>query len=255
MTSEIGSHFWRLIVSGPSDAATNMARDEAILLCAAASNGRARGASATLRFYAWRPWAFSLGYFQKYEEFAAHAESGIPVVRRMTGGGAIYHADEITYSLVGPAGRCGFPRRAADIFEKVHAAIAGGLSSIGIDAELSDEPTGRSAPVCFERPQKYDIVAGGRKLLGSAQRRHGGHFLQHGSLPLSANAFAPGATSVGQLVAKRPPDSTIIDSLADALADSFGVVFVEGRLSDEEEAEAGRLAARKYASAEWNRKR
>jgi lipoate-protein ligase A len=173
----------------------------------------------------------------------------------MTGGGAIYHADEITYSLVGPVGQCGFPQRAADIFEKVHTAIAGGLSCIGIDANLSDAPTGRSASVCFERPQKYDIVVDGRKLLGSAQRRHGAHFLQHGSLPLSANRFAAGATSVGQLVAKRPPDSTIIDAIAGALADSFGVVFVNGRLSDEEEAEARRLAAGKYSSAEWNRKR
>jgi len=240
---------WRLVIDGARSPAANMARDEAILHAAA------RGGPVTLRFYSWRPWAFSIGYFQKWADFAAHAGRGIPVVRRLTGGGAIYHADEITYSLVGPFGRSPFPRRAADLFEKVHRAIASGLSGLGIAADLSDAPAGRWAIVCFERPQKLDVVVGGRKLLGSAQRRFGGFFLQHGSLPLSANPYAPGAVSVGEILVNRPEEGRIIEALAGAIAGGFGATLAAGPLRGEEEAEALSLAARKYAQAVWNARR
>jgi lipoate-protein ligase A len=238
---------WRLVIDGPDNAAANMARDEAILLAAADD--------ATVRFYSWRPWAFSLGYFQRYADFEAQARRGIAIVRRLTGGGAIYHADELTYSLVGPFGTRGFPRRAAGIFEKVHGAIRQGLRALGVEAQLSDAPTGRSATICFERPQKFDIVVGEKKLVGSAQRRYGGHFLQHGSLPLSQNEFAPGAASLEELVAKRPSDATITEALSRAFEEAFGVRLVRGGLSAEEEAAAARLAAEKYGRPEWNRRR
>jgi len=240
---------WRLIVDGPADAATNMARDEALLVSAAG------GGPATLRFYTWRPWAFSIGYFQHYSEFAAHASGGIPVVRRLTGGGAIYHADEITYSIVGPFGLCGFPRKAADIFEKIHRALAEGLRDLGVDARLSDAPAGRSPVMCFSRPQKYDIIAGGRKIVGSAQRRYKGCFLQHGSLPLSANGFAPEAISLEELVEKRPDAATIVGRLRTAFERAFEARLVEGAIEAGEKATAERLAAGKYGDDLWNRKR
>lgn len=236
-------------MDAPSDAAANMARDEALLLSAAA------GGPVTLRFYSWRPHAFSLGYFQRHREFEPYVRKGRPVVRRLTGGGAIWHADEITYSLVGPFGSSGFPRKAAGIFVKVHTAVAEGLRSLGVDAALSDAPGGRSPSICFARPQKYDIVVAGRKLLGSAQCRRGRTFLQHGSLPLSPNEFAPGAVSVAEVVANRPGDATIIEALSGALARAFGSALVPGALTREEEAAAARLAADKYASERWNARR
>jgi len=240
---------WRLSVDGEAGAAENMARDEGVLLAAR------EGAATTLRFYAWRPWALSLGYFQKYGDFAAHARRGIPVVRRLTGGGAIYHADEITYSVVGPFGVRPFPRRAGEIFRKLHGAIVEGLRGLGVAAELSDASAGRSSAICFQRPQKYDIVVGGRKLLGSAQRRFGGVFLQHGSLPLSPNELAPGAISLGQLVEKRTETARIVGLLGRAFEDAFGVEIVPGALSSEEEAVAARLAVEKYNSPGWNERR
>jgi lipoate-protein ligase A len=243
------SNSWRLILDPPADAAANMARDEALLLSAA------DGGPVTLRFYAWLPYAFSLGYFQHYREFAPHARRGRPVVRRLTGGGAIWHADEITYSLVGPFGAGGFPRRAAGIFLEVHTAIADGLQALGIDAELSDAPAGRSPSICFSRPQKYDIVVAGRKLLGSAQCRRGRTFLQHGSLPLLPNEFAPGALSVADVVAKRPDDATIIKALSRALKRAFGVALRAGKLTPEEEAAAARLASDRYSNENWNARR
>ncbi len=239
---------WRLIVDAPMDAAANMARDEALLASAA-------GGRTTLRFYAWRPRAFSLGYFQSWGDFAAHADGGRAVVRRLTGGGAIWHADEITYSLAGPFAVAPFPRRAAGIFEKVHRAVADGLSRLGVAAALSDAPTGRSANICFERPQKYDIVVGARKLLGSAQRRVGKAFLQHGSLPLSPNEFAPSALSLWDLLPERPPDSAVIDALAAAFERHFGARLVRGALDAAELGQAQRLAVEKYSSQAWNRRR
>jgi len=249
MRGNANAQKWRLIIDGPADAATNMARDEAMLLAA-----QGVGLPA-LRFYSWRPWALSIGYFQHYAEFTAHAARGIPVVRRPTGGGAVYHADEVTYSLVGPFGRRPFPQRAAGIFEKVHAAIAGGLRGLGVDANLSDAPAGRSSVICFARVQKYDIVAGGRKLVGSAQRRYKGRFLQQGSLPLSPNEFAPEAVTLGELVEKRPDTATIVDALREAFEGMFGVRFVRGALTEEEGAAARRLAAEKYSGDRWNQRR
>lgn len=238
----------RLVVEGAAAAAVNMARDEAVFK-AAADGG------VTLRFYGWRPWAFSLGYFQRYAQFERFEREGIPIVRRPSGGGAIYHADELTYSLVGPCGGVPFGRRAAEVFERVHGALCAGLSALGVEAELSDGPSGESPAICFSRPQKYDVVVGGRKLLGSAQRRKGGMFLQHGSLPLSPNRFAPEAVSLGETVGEAVERERIVEALAAAFEGSFGVEFVRASLTEAEEAEAAVLAAEKYGREEWNRRR
>ncbi|MCD6405809.1 MAG: hypothetical protein J7M19_08275 [Planctomycetes bacterium] len=226
-----------------------MARDEAIL-------NQAAGAEVTLRFYRWRPWAFSIGYFQKYGDFERFERDGIPVVRRLSGGGAIYHADEIAYGLVAPYGAGPFGRRAGEVFERVHSSIAVGLGLLGVEACLSDGPSGASPLICFSRPQRYDVVVGERKILGSAQRRKGGFFLQHGSLPLSPNRFAPEALSLGELVDALPDDGRLVEVFAEAFEEAFGLRFERACLAAGEEAEAAKLAAGKYAAGtRWNRRR
>jgi lipoate-protein ligase A len=240
---------WRLVVDGPAPAAVNMGRDEAILRAVAA------GGPITLRFYSWRPWAFSLGYFQKYEDFLPQAQEGLPIVRRITGGGAIWHADELTYSLAARFGEDRFPRRAGDVLAAIHRALASGLRLLGVDAGLADSGAACSAQMCFEKSQKYDIVVEGAKLLGSAQRRRGRAFLQHGSLPLSPNAFAPSATSLSQLLENPPATARIIEVLTDAFESAFGAACVDGRLSDEETVDAEALAETKYAGDAWTRLR
>ncbi len=240
----------RCIIDPPLAPADNMARDEALLLSART------GTRVTLRFYRWSPAALSLGYFQRWGDFAEMAEAGTPVVRRLSGGGAIWHDDEITYSMAGPFGAGPFPGRAAHIFEKLHRCICDGLSRLGVDGRLSDGPSGASPLICFSEPQKYDVVvAGGRKLLGSAQRRSGGAFLQHGSLPLGANRFAPGAASLDALLGRTPAVPEIISALVGAFEDGLGLSFAKGALTSAEEGLARRLACEKYLGDEWTRRR
>ena len=109
--------------------------------------------------------------------------------------------------------------------------------------------------MCFEKSQKYDVVAGGRKLLGSAQRRHGLAFLQHGSLPLSPNEYAPSAASLSDLLENPPAEAKIIDVLTNAFEEAFGAVCVDGRLTDEETVDAEELAEARYRSDAWTRRR
>ncbi|MHC4712668.1 MAG: lipoate--protein ligase family protein [Planctomycetota bacterium] len=226
-----------------------MARDEAMLLSVARDGGM------ILRFYGWRPHAFSLGYFQRWGDFSGFAAEGKPVVRRPSGGGAIWHADEITYALAARCGEGAFPGRSADILAKVHRCLCAGLDALGVAATLSDGPAGASPAICFSRPQRYDLVVGGRKLLGSAQRRARGAFLQHGSLPLSPNEFAPEAVSLCEVLGQRPGEGSTIAALVEGFERVLGLCLTEAVFSPWEEATAARLEAEKYSRDEWNRRR
>lgn len=239
----------RCIIERARTGEANMARDEALLVTASETGGVA------LRFYRWRPPTLSVGYFQRWQDFAGPDKRQVPVVRRPSGGGAIWHDDEITYSMTGPFGAGPFPRRAADIFEKLHLCICRGLGVLGVEAGLSDAPTGASPLICFSVPRKYDIVAGGRKLLGSAQRRKGGAFLQHGSLPLSANRYAPGAVSLGELLAAPTEEEAVISALRAGFEEGLGLSFGDGVLTAGEEELARRLEREKYGTSEWTRRR
>jgi lipoate-protein ligase A len=177
----------RWMIDAPADGPANMARDEALLLLVGL------GASPpTLRFYRWSPPTISLGYFQDYrayEELPAPAGE-LPVVRRQTGGGAILHDLELTYSLTLPLGHPWLEGAGSiGLYERVHAALAAVLVERGVPAQRvgGDAPMGCShgGPFfCFERHSRFDLLAGGRKLVGSAQRRTPSAVLQHGSLIL-----------------------------------------------------------------------
>lgn len=238
----------RFAADGAAGAALNMGRDEAMLLSVVRDGG------ILLRFYRWQPHAFSIGYFQRWRDFARFRREGRDVVRRPSGGGAIWHADEITYSI---AARCGdgpFPRRSAAIFEQVHQCLADGLRALGVDAVLADGAAGASPAICFSRPQKYDLIVDGRKILGSAQRRARGAFLQHGSLPLSPNEFAPQALSLGEALGTRPDEAATIAALVRGFERVLGIRFKEAGPPWEETA-AVRLAQEKYSSDGWSRLR
>jgi lipoate-protein ligase A len=183
-----------------------MAFDE-VLLEAVAS-----GASgALLRTYGWSEPTLSLGYFQRLAE--ARAESrwrGVPIVRRPTGGGAIWHHHEVTYALTVPESHP-LARPSSALYRAVHAAIAGGLVGLGVSVVRQGKvfrpvDCERSRPLlCFTDLSPEDIVFEGVKIVGSAQRRRGGAVLQHGSIMLARSPRAPelcGLCDVADLSAK-----------------------------------------------------
>ena len=181
-------HHWRLIITPGRDGAANMALDQAILEQVGAGNS-----PPTLRLFAWNPPCLSLGQGQAASDVDLDRvrARGWTIVRRPTGGRAILHTDEITYSVALPADH---PLVQGDIvtsYRRLSAALLAALERLGLQAQ-ADRRAGRvpadtKGPVCFEVPSDYEITADGRKLIGSAQVRKFGGVLQHGSLPLEGD--------------------------------------------------------------------
>lgn len=177
---------WRVIRTSAASGAWNMALDEAIL--EAVGSGEA---PSTLRLYAWQPPCLSLGYAQPIADVDRQAlhQFGWQIVRRPTGGRAILHTDELTYSVIAPHHE---PRVAGDILESYRRLSQGlllALRELGLPAKAEKEyslPAGiqPKGAVCFEVPSNYEITIDGKKLIGSAQARRREGVLQHGSLPL-----------------------------------------------------------------------
>ena len=174
---------WRLIYDSPTTGVRNMAVDEAILSAVSAGSQ-----PPTLRLYGWQPACLSLGYGQRLSDvdFDRLRAFGWDVVRRPTGGRAILHADELTYSVTLPAGHPLADGGVVDSYRRLSAALMAALVLLGARGAPArrDGPSGASGPVCFETPAHYEITVNGRKLVGSAQIRRRGGILQHGSLPL-----------------------------------------------------------------------
>jgi lipoate-protein ligase A len=259
---------FRLLITPPRDGATNMAIDEAILRARIAGT-----APPTLRFYAWHPPTVSLGYGQPLDEAIdvdACARLGIGLVRRPTGGSAILHegpAAELTYSVVARSGDFAGAEDVLETYRLLGAALARGLGRLGLRADVVERGRGgeTTAPTfCFARAGAYEIAAGGRKLVGSAQRRQGGAFLQHGAILLDADvgrlrAVFPrlgdpqaAITTLAEALGRRVAGEEVAAALADAFAETVGPVAV-GSLSSTELETADRLAAAKYASDAWTR--
>jgi lipoate-protein ligase A len=177
---------WRLVIDAePRSGAANMALDQAIAEAAAAGDSL-----PTLRFYRWAPPAVSLGRHQFVSDVddAALAARGYDLVRRSTGGRAILHTDELTYSVAAPEAEPRVAGGVMDSYLRLSNALVVGLQRAGLDDVEKAGGSVRAGPdvsaACFEVPSAYEIVAQGRKLLGSAQSRRAGYVLQHGSLPL-----------------------------------------------------------------------
>jgi lipoate-protein ligase A len=169
---------WRLLVDPPLPAAVNMSVDEALLLCAR---------RPVLRLYGWEKPSISLGYRQVRPDWLARCgELGIPVVRRVSGGGAVVHAGDLTYAVVAPLATPGLPGDLRGSFEWIRDALLAGLRQAGLDARRGRAREGSDRlEVCFAGATGFEVEVDGRKLVGSAQRRTPWAFLQHGSIRLS----------------------------------------------------------------------
>jgi lipoyl(octanoyl) transferase len=257
---------WRLLCHAPEDGAWNMAVDEAV------ADAVGRGHSPpTLRWYGWRRPTVSLGRLQRVGGgplAATCARLDIPMVRRPTGGRAVLHAAELTYSLALPAAN---PLARGPV-QRSYAAIAEGLLEglrrLGVrpaDGETTGrEGTPRSA-ACFQTRTLPAILVEGRKLLGSAQRRWTRGLLQHGSLLLEFDLglhqslfpdwpreeAAQRVTWLGALLPVLPSRAGLIGTLTEGMAAGYGVRFEPGELSGAEAAHARELAVHPYGDPGW----
>jgi lipoate-protein ligase A len=182
---------WRWLSPRTADGATHMAMDQAVAACAD-QVGR-----PTVRIYQWTPYCISLGFHQNADilDLPRCKREGIDVVRRPTGGRAVFHAEEWTYAAVFPAGWAG-ANKLETIYQKIGEGLVQGLNRLGVPAKMEMRPLdmhthyqSELASSCFSAAAKHEIVADGKKLVGSAQRKFSTAILQHGSI-LTGDAHA-----------------------------------------------------------------
>jgi len=267
-----GVRNWRLVRHGPAAGAINMAVDEAI------ARAVAEGLEPpTLRFYAWTPPCISLGRHQPMAavDVKRCLELGYHIVRRPTGGRAILHTDELTYSVAARQDDPLMRGMVMDVYLRLSEGLVEGLRRLGVEAEPAPG-TNRAGPhvsaACFEVPSAYEILAGGKKLLGSAQNRRSGFVLQHGSLPLTGELdrlidclVLPSAAEQEKLRCSLTEHATTLEAAAGrpvgfeeargALAAGFEsaleIELLPGDLTEKERAWALELARDKYGNPEW----
>jgi len=225
---------WRVIKYAEYDAAFNMAIDEAIL-----ENCMCGGCAPTIRFYGWKQPSITIGRLQR-DYKAPYGWSG-SIVRRPTGGRAVYHGSDLTFSVVVEAELLGSP--IAESYRIVGEAAAEALRSLGVPAEFIRRRTPsasmRGIDDCFKLSTEYELEAGGIKVLGSAQMRRAGYVLQQ-------NSLAPAAGI------DWPPKEKIADAITYALSKKIGADFRPANFLPNEMTRAEELVRIKYGCDEWN---
>ncbi|MHC4729789.1 MAG: lipoate--protein ligase family protein [Planctomycetota bacterium] len=228
----------RLIRSGALSPELNLALDEALL----------RAGTETLRLYAWDPPGLSLGFFQRAAEF--ECPPGFRLVRRPTGGGAIAHIGELTIALIGRR------RRVDAVYREINAWVTAAVGKLGITVAPGEgEPEAAPAGLCFDTHTRYDLLARGRKVFGSAQRRGGDRFLLHGSLVLEPNPLARGAVSVAELAGRPVGRAEMEQAVVAAVQETTGAALRAAAPTAEEWADAHRLVSRRYGCDAWTCRR
>ncbi len=243
----------RLLIDPPGSGAWNMAVDEVLLERAAAGGG------CCWRFYRWAKPTLSLGYFQSIEDRDRHAASrDCPVVRRASGGGAIMHDAELTYSFVVPATHPLAARRSL-MYRAVHDTLLEVLPALGLRGSLCGDWDGpkadRQAFLCFERRSPGDVIVGESKIAGSAQRRVHSAVLQHGSLLLGRSAAAPELDGVENLSGTSLSFQPLIDLWLEKLSGRLMFNWHVRPLSDREKLRATELVKTKYGNRRWTENR
>lgn len=261
---------WRLIIHGAADGAWNMAVDEAILASYLATPPPP---SPTLRLYGWKPAALSLGRSQDARSSCDPAylrDQAIDLVRRPTGGLAVLHDRERTYSVIGSLRRDPFPGGVLDTYERIASMLRGALERMGAEA-LPAGPAAAPAtrprdpaggPSCFESASVHELAVGGRKLVGSAQLRRRGAFLQHGSILLDSEAERLGGalrsparrdrfTDLRRVLGRPVGPEEVDRAMVAGCAETFGAELRHGALDAAEADLAARLRCWKYDSVAW----
>ena len=244
---------WRLLSDGDLPGARNMARDVALLESVSENRG-----APTLRLYGWSPPCLSLGRHQGVNaaDLDFCAEHGIDVLRRPTGGRALLHHLELTYSLVAPLGRGPIPRHMQEVYRRICEPLVTACRTLGVRAELTTGevnlqlPGPASTVPCFQAPAGGEVVVAGRKLIGSAMRSHLGAILQHGAILLDWDSemqagsmgldndrlLRPTITTFAEQLGSAPELDQLGNALIKAFSDHLGVHFEAGEPSVAESA-------------------
>jgi len=267
---------WRFLDTGARDAASNMAIDEALLLT------HETGATPpTLRVYAWERPALSLGYAQntaREVNLTACRQHGVEIVRRPTGGRAVLHDQEVTYSLILPTTWWHGTDTLTEHYQRIGLALTAALQQLGLPVHFERahrRPLAsrlQASPACFSALARYEISVAGKKIVGSAQKRLHNALLQHGSIPLEIDrarlfqclrtpteqqtdliqAAYTTMTAINEIAPFPLPLPTIHQALREGLAASFGIGFIPATLQAAEQRLAAELRATKYATHTWN---
>ncbi len=259
---------WRLIGLSTANGATNMAIDETLLASVAA------GGAPVLRFYQWERPCLSLGYAQKIAvvDTAVCAQNEWEIVRRLTGGRAVLHQDELTYTLCAAETDACMTGGVLASYKRISQGLAAGLQRLGI--ALEQTPTAargnQGSVACFDTPSASEIVFRGRKLLGSAQTRRKGIVLQHGSLPLAGDVgeIADGllvadkaylqrelrqqATTLTYALGSKPNAAAVAKQIQIGLSETLGITFTPSSLTTAEQNHIQTLRDQKYTQPHWN---
>ncbi len=262
---------WRFINSGLCSASYNMALDEAI-----AASVRKGDSPPTLRLYAWDRPSVSLGCFQKTRDVNIEycQNRDIPIVRRPTGGRAILHSKELTYSFSAKTDNELFSKGIFDSYKKISAALHLALSKIGLSAEsrlirenhqLSIANRQSKSPLCFQSASYGEITINKRKVVGSAQKRWSDGLLQQGSVPYSIEESeiqkifriqSPKDIKVAMAGLKDMipdlNDKEFREIIKASFEKTFDIQFISALPSQEEAALALKLESEKYRAPEWN---
>lgn len=257
-------HFMRFIVQEKAPAAFNMALDEAI------SEAVRRGDSPpTIRLYQWEVPSVTIGYFQRVSDIDTDycAKKGYPVVRRITGGRAILHDEELTYSVSSSKDSFPFGDGLFRNYTIISAALSKGLARLGVDAHLSlskKRAGGRRYPACFRAVSYGEITVEGRKIIGSAQKKYHDGFLQQGSImlgfdPKELSGVLRGCTvedcrDIGA-ISNSSGEISVSDlrlSLKEAFENELRVKLVTDAPFESELVRAKEIEMKKYSTREWN---
>ena len=269
---------WRLIKDSYHNGFMNMAIDESIMIA-----HREGLVPPTIRFYQWSPPAVSLGYFQDLQkeiDVDVCQDMGIDIVRRPTGGKAVLHDKELTYSFIIRENHPLVNNSILETYKKISGGMIRVLSYIGVTAELvplrekSEIHHSDFKSICFSVPSQYEVQVEGKKIVGSAQVRKREIVLQHGSLLIELEKdklfsifnFPSAqirerfktrfnATSLEEILKRKTSFSELSEILPRGFEKEFGVRLLEGKLTEEEEKISKELLENKYLTYEWNYER
>ena len=266
---------YRLLITPAWDGAKNMAVDEAILHALADGKGK-----PTLRFYQWNPPCLSLGFGQRYREVdeSACKKLGYSIVRRPTGGRAILHKNEFTYSFITSQNDTIVAGDILKSYRHLSQGLLLGLKKLGVDAVQAKGNMPKNhhqGAACFDTPSHYEVTTNGKKLIGSAQLRRRGIVLQHGTLPLFGDItdifdllsythaekstmrkdLSAHATTLESLFHERISFENVANCMQHGFTESLNLSFIHAPLNKHETFLAKRFHDEQYAHDDWNKRR